>query len=165
MRANLPPVFDIYFYWSVVTPVSLHPVYGHFHATVAELSSCDKDCMNPKLKIFIRPFPGKKKKKSANCSGDSSVPKPSGSNHRHRHCFYSKTKCSLRPSHLMPTMLDMQLCFLEGKREGHEIDSHCHLPRSLQVTKLQTRERSRWYSVHLGEIQTEAQTCDHTASS
>ena len=33
--------------------ICLHVIYGCFHTTTAELSSCDRNCMAHKLKMFI----------------------------------------------------------------------------------------------------------------
>ena len=37
-------------YWNIAMPICLHTVYGWFHGTTAELSSCDRDLCSAKLK-------------------------------------------------------------------------------------------------------------------
>ena len=40
---------EIQRYWNTAIPTHLHSVYGWFHTTVAELGSCNRECINLKM--------------------------------------------------------------------------------------------------------------------
>lgn len=42
------PTYFVNIYWEIALSTYLHTVYGSFHATVAEFSSCDRDYMTCK---------------------------------------------------------------------------------------------------------------------
>lgn len=49
---NWLPAFRNTIYWNITTPIHLHVIYNSFGAILAELTTCTREHMNCKPKLF-----------------------------------------------------------------------------------------------------------------